>query len=69
MEDAKEYADEIGAVGAFEVSAKDDIGLNELFDDIAQKLYKKNSAHSKLSEINNMNKDSDGKETFTISGM
>ena len=40
FEVAKEYADEIGAVSAFEVSAKENTGINELFNDIAKHLYK-----------------------------
>ena len=38
MVEAERWVQEIGAAGAFEVSAKDGTGVNELFKEIAAKM-------------------------------
>ena len=38
-QEGEEFANSIGAHGPFEVSAKEDLGVSELFEEIAQKLY------------------------------
>lgn len=49
--ESDEFTQSIGAFGPFEVSAKDGTGINELFEDTAQKLHKLHEAEIERKEI------------------
>lgn len=53
MQVAMDFAKEIGAEICKETSAKDNTGINELFQEIGQKLYRKHK--SKVSNYNCQN--------------